>query len=51
MDGKVKRLRKGRDGEYTFEIIEDIATFVDPPAPAGTTQEEKDSDISKRFKS
>ena len=50
MDGKVKRLRKGRDGEYTFEIIEDIATFVDPPAPAGTTQEEKDSDISKRFK-
>ena len=50
MDGKVKRLRKGRDGEYTFEIIEDIATFVDPPAPAGTTQEEKDADISKRFK-
>jgi hypothetical protein len=50
MDGKVKRLRKGRDGEYTFEIIEDIATFVDTPAPAGTTQEEKDADISKRFK-
>ena len=49
MDGKVKRLRKGRDGEYTFEIIEDIATFVDPPAPAGTTQDDKDKEIDKRF--
>ena len=49
MDGKVKRLRKGRDGEYTFEIIEDIATFVDPPAPAGTTQEDKNKEIDKRF--
>jgi len=37
MDGKVKRLRKTKEG-YKFEIIEDIATFVEPEAPPETTE-------------
>ena len=46
MDGKVKRLRKTKEG-YKFEIIEDVATFVEPEQPKVTTTPEED--ISKRF--
>ena len=46
MDGKVKRLRKTKEG-YKFEIIEDVATFVEPEQPEVVTT--KDDDISKRF--
>jgi len=38
MDGKVKRLRKTKEGEYRFEIIEDIDTFVEPEQPEVTTE-------------
>jgi hypothetical protein len=41
MDGKVKRLRKTKEG-YKFEIIEDVATFVEPEAPEVTTTTEKE---------
>ena len=44
MDGKVKRLRKTKEG-YKFEIIEDVATFVEPEA-ARSSKETKDNDIS-----
>ena len=37
MDGKVKRLRKTKEG-YKFEIIEDVSTFVEPEAPTDTTE-------------
>ena len=47
VDGKVKRLRKTKEG-YKFEIIEDIDTFVEPEQPEVVTT--KDDDISKRFK-
>jgi hypothetical protein len=46
MDGKVKRLRKTKEG-YKFEIIEDVTTFVEPEQPEVTTTQE--DDISKRF--
>jgi len=49
MDGKVKRLRKTKEGEYKFEIIEDIDTFVEPEAPPVKSKEEKDAEISERF--
>ena len=41
MDGKVKRLRKTKEG-YTFEIIEDVATFVEPEVSTETTKTEKE---------
>ena len=37
MDGKVKRLRKTKEG-YKFEIIEDVATFVEPEVSTETTE-------------
>ena len=37
VDGKVKRLRKTKEG-YKFEIIEDVATFVEPEVSTDTTQ-------------
>jgi len=37
MDGKVKRLRKTKEG-YKFEIIEDISTFVEPEVSTDTTE-------------
>jgi len=48
MDGKVKRLRKTKEG-YKFEIIEDVATFVEPEAPEVKSKEDKDAEISERF--
>ena len=54
MDGKVKRLRKTKEGEYRFEIIEDIDTFVEPEAPevtttTGETEEEKKKRLEKAY--
>ena len=46
MDGKVKRLRKTKEG-YKFEIIEDVATFVEPEQPEVITEEDN---ISERFR-
>ena len=37
MDGKVKRLRKTKEG-YKFEIIEDVSTFVEPEVSTETTE-------------
>ena len=37
MDGKVKRLRKTKEG-YKFEIIEDVATFTEPEVSTDTTE-------------
>ena len=37
MDGKVKRLRKTKEG-YKFEIIEDVATFTEPEVSTETTE-------------
>ena len=39
MDGKVKRLRKTKEG-YKFEIIEDVATFTEPEVSTETTETE-----------
>ena len=41
MDGKVKRLRKTKEG-YKFEIIEDVATFVEPEVSTDTTETKKE---------
>jgi hypothetical protein len=54
MDGRVKRLRKTKEGEYRFEIIEDIDTFVEPEAPevtttTGETEEEKKKRLEKAY--
>ena len=43
--GEVKQLRKTKDGEFKFDII-DLETYVKPETPEVTT---KDEDISKRF--
>jgi hypothetical protein len=43
--GEVKQLRKTKDNEFKFDII-DLETYVKPEAPEVTT---KDEDISKRF--
>ena len=43
--GEVKQLRKTKDGELKFDII-DLETYVKPEAPEVTT---KDEDISQRF--
>ena len=49
MDGKVKRLRKTKEG-YKFEIIEDVATFVEPEQPkVTTTTGETEEDKKKRL--
>jgi len=48
--GKFKIYNKKTDGTYGFQLIEDIDTYTIPDAPARSTQEEKDADISKRFK-
>ena len=48
LDGKVKRLRKTKEG-YKFEIIEDVATFVEPEVPEVKSKEDKDAEISERF--
>ena len=45
--GEIKRFRKTADG-YEFEKI-NIDTFVEEPAPKGSTQKEKDAEIDKRF--
>ena len=37
MDGKVKRLRKTKEG-YKFEIIEDVSTFTEPEVSTETTE-------------
>ncbi len=37
MDGKVKRLRKTKEG-YKFEIIEDVSTFVEPEVSTETAE-------------
>jgi hypothetical protein len=47
--GEIKRFRKTTDG-YEFEKIKNIDTFVEEPAPKGSTKEEKDAEIDKRFK-
>ena len=44
--GEVKQLRKTKEGEFKFDII-DLETYVKPEAPEVTT---KDDDISERFK-
>ena len=43
--GEIKQLRKTKEGEFKFDII-DLETYVKPEAPEVTT---KDDDISKRF--
>ena len=45
--GEIKRFRKTADG-YEFEKI-NIDTFVEEPAPKGSTKEEKDAEIDERF--
>ncbi len=45
--GEIKRFRKTTDG-YEFEKI-NIDTFVEEPPPKGSTKEEKDAEISKRY--
>ena len=40
MDGKVKRLRKTKEG-YKFEIIEDVSTFTEPEVSTETTETEQ----------
>jgi len=45
--GEIKRFRKTADG-YEFEKI-NIDTFVEEPAPKGSTKAEKDAEIDKRF--
>ena len=46
--GEAKIYNKKTDGTYGFQVI-DIETYVKPDAPKGSTQEEKDAEISKRF--
>ena len=55
VDGKVKRLRKTKEG-FKFEIIEDIDTFKEAPPPPGESEAEKrarekkqEEDIKKRY--
>ena len=47
--GKFKIYNKKTDGTYGFQIIEDIDTYTKPDAPKGSTQQEKDAEIDKRF--
>ena len=46
--GEAKIYNKKTDGTYGFQII-DIDTYVKPDAPKGSTKEEKDAEIDKRF--
>ena len=46
--GEVKIYNKKTDGTYGFQVI-DINTYVKPEAPKGSTQQEKDAEIDKRF--
>ena len=46
--GEAKIYNKKTDGTYGFQVI-DIETYVKPDAPKGSTQQEKDSEIDKRF--
>ncbi len=46
--GEVKIYNKKTDGTYGFQVI-DINTYVKPDTPKGSTQEEKDAEIDKRF--
>ncbi len=46
--GEVKQLRKTKDGEFKFLTI-DLETYVKPVASAGTTQDDKNKEIDKRF--
>ena len=46
--GEAKIYNKKTDGTFGFQKI-DIDTYVKPDAPAGSTQEEKDAEIDKRF--
>ena len=45
---RAKIYNKKTDGTYGFQVI-DIDTYVKPDPPKGSTQEEKDAEISKRF--
>ena len=46
--GEAKIYNKKTDGTYGFQVI-DIETYVKPDAPKGSTQQEKDAEIDKRF--
>ena len=46
--GQAKIYNKKTDGTYGFQVI-DIETYVKPDAPKGSSQEEKDAVIDKRF--
>ena len=46
--GEAKIYNKKTDGTYGFLVI-DIETYVKPDAPKGSTQQEKDAEIDKRF--
>ena len=46
--GEAKIYNKKTDGTYGFQVI-DIDTYVKPDAPKGSTKEEKDAEIDKRF--
>ena len=47
MDGKVKRLRKTKEG-YKFEIIEDVATFVEPEVSTETTEKKQQHNLKSK---
>ena len=46
--GQAKIFNKKDDGTYGFQVI-DVNTYVEPIPPKGSTQAEKDAEISKRF--
>ena len=48
--GQFKIYNKKTDGTYGFQLIEDIDTYTIPEPPKGSTKEEKDAEISKRYK-
>ena len=47
--GEAKIYNKKTDGTYGFQVI-DIDTYTKPEPPKGSTKEEKDAEIDKRFK-
>jgi hypothetical protein len=46
--GEAKIYNKKTDGTYGFQVI-DIDTYTKPEPPKGSTKEEKDAEIDKRF--
>ena len=46
--GEAKIVRQTTDGEFSLQII-DLDTYVKPDTPPGSTKEEKDAKIDKRF--